>query len=88
MAQDDLLLLATDGITDASNPNGSGYGEKELPHTLQAYQDEQQLLETIYHEALQFSSSTLLEDDATLIKFGGQDNHSHPFIEKESCSRS
>ena len=68
MAQDDLLLLTTDGITDASNSDGSGYGERDLLHTLRVHQDKQQLLETIYREALQLSSSTLLEDDATLIK--------------------
>ncbi len=68
MAEGDRVLLMTDGITEACDKDGNGYGEEAILGTIYAHRDDPNLLETIYTESLHFSSSTLLDDDATLLE--------------------
>ncbi len=68
MAEGDRILLMTDGITEASDRNGNGYGEEAILGTIYAHRDDPNLLEAIYSESLRFSSSTLLDDDATILE--------------------
>ncbi len=68
MAEGDRLLLMTDGITEASGDDQSAYGEEAILDTIRAHTDDPGLLETIHAEALRYSSSTHLDDDATLLQ--------------------
>ena len=70
-ASGDLLILFTDGLTDARNPNGDFYGEDRLQKaiakgdthadTLAAYLDD---------DVLRFSVGRPYEDDLTLVILG------------------
>lgn len=68
MAEGDRILLLTDGITEACDKDGTGYGEEAILGTIYSHKDNPRILDMIYQEALEFSSSTALDDDATLLE--------------------
>jgi sigma-B regulation protein RsbU (phosphoserine phosphatase) len=67
MAEGDRLLLMTDGITEACDHHGNGYGEEAIVDAIYSHRDDPRILEMIYEGALGFSSSIALDDDATLL---------------------
>jgi phosphoserine phosphatase RsbU/P len=68
MKEGDRLVLMTDGITEACDADGIEFGGDALLDTLHAHTGELNLLETIYEEALRFSTSAPLDDDASLLE--------------------
>jgi sigma-B regulation protein RsbU (phosphoserine phosphatase) len=69
LAQDDCLIMYTDGITEARNSLGEMYGEERLAALATAVfpATAPQLLEAITNDLKKFSGNTSLEDDFTLV---------------------
>jgi sigma-B regulation protein RsbU (phosphoserine phosphatase) len=66
---DDLLLLYTDGITEAQDPDGEMFGRSRLCEILHASQGEspQAIIDIVLREVAAFTGTTTLEDDATMV---------------------
>jgi len=65
----DLLLLYTDGITEARDETGKFFGTEKLCAILgKTYNDPpEQIVETILREVTAFTRSTVLEDDISMV---------------------
>lgn len=65
----DTLILASDGITDASNTNGEFYDLARFTESIGRHSSESisECLKNIYSELRQFIGSDALNDDVTLI---------------------
>jgi len=65
--ENDVILLFTDGITEATNENGEMYGQERLEQALNHYADLPigKLLEKIVNEVKEFQEEQL--DDMTLV---------------------
>lgn len=68
-AQNDILLLYTDGLTEAENAEGEFFGEERLMQLLQRYADRpvDDITSIIYKEVYQFIGDGELLDDITLL---------------------
>jgi sigma-B regulation protein RsbU (phosphoserine phosphatase) len=64
----DLLVICTDGVTEAPNPHGEEYGEGRLAELIQGNRDlpVTELLAAIQASVREFSGATQA-DDITLI---------------------
>ena len=69
MLKDDILVLYTDGVTDAINPNGVPFGTERLYSVLRTNRDEssQVILESLRYEIEKFAASTPQYDDITVM---------------------
>jgi sigma-B regulation protein RsbU (phosphoserine phosphatase) len=69
LAPGDLLVLYTDGITEASNPQGEEFGRERLEATSLAAQSlpAAELVHSLRQEVERFCDSDLLTDDQTLV---------------------
>jgi sigma-B regulation protein RsbU (phosphoserine phosphatase) len=65
----DILLLYTDGVTEASSLDGELFGIERLAQILAANHEEslQDIIEHIYREVISFSDSRPLSDDVTMV---------------------
>jgi sigma-B regulation protein RsbU (phosphoserine phosphatase) len=65
----DILLLYTDGVTEASAENGEMFGIERLEQILATTHEEplQNIIEYIYREVLNFSGQKPLSDDITMV---------------------
>lgn len=65
----DILLLFTDGITEAANPEGDCFGESRLCALLDEYHAlaPQQIIENLLKQVRAFAGSQTLIDDVTLV---------------------
>lgn len=65
----DLLLLYTDGITEAENPDGDFFGEERLCDLLKMHASAppEQIIATLLSQAQLFSGSKNFNDDITLV---------------------
>lgn len=65
----DLLVLYTDGITEAFNTDGEPYGEERLIRLLHEYHDlnAQELLSQLLDDVNQFAGSSPPSDDLTVV---------------------
>ena len=65
--KDDLILLFTDGITEAENGNGEMYGQDRLDNALHQFADlpVSKILEKIMSEVNEFQKEQ--SDDMTLV---------------------
>lgn len=65
----DLMVMYTDGVTEASNLNGELFEEERLFYLIDKYKDldAQSLLEAIRHEVEEFSMGMPQQDDLTLM---------------------
>jgi serine phosphatase RsbU (regulator of sigma subunit) len=65
----DILILYTDGVTEATNAAGEEFAIERLAETLrQSFTDSaKQLLESIYCAVHAFRGTSVLEDDLTLV---------------------
>jgi serine phosphatase RsbU (regulator of sigma subunit) len=63
----DIVLLFTDGITEATNLNGEMFGQKRLEHAINQYADLQvaKIVEKIIKDVINFQEKQL--DDITLL---------------------
>ncbi|WP_442497376.1 PAS domain S-box protein [Methylobacter sp. sgz302048] len=71
LAQGDLILLYTDGITEAENIQGEFFGLKRVNDILIQYaeQSPQMIIEALLEQLKQFSQTESFEDDITLMIF-------------------
>lgn len=67
IADGDIVLLFTDGVTEATNKDGEMYGQERLEHALNQYADIPigRILEKIIEDVNQFQDEQL--DDITLV---------------------
>ena len=65
----DMLLLYTDGITEARNASGEFFGSERLCSILVKVSNEQpeQVVETIHREVTGFIGSPISEDDISMV---------------------
>jgi serine phosphatase RsbU (regulator of sigma subunit) len=85
IAAGDMILLYTDGLTEAMNANGKLFGLKRVEETicgggktggnseLSAFAEPQQLLDTMSHAVSEFVNGAEQSDDLTMlvIKYKG-----------------
>ncbi len=71
LSKDDMLILYTDGITEACNPALELYGDERLATTIRntSGANAQQLLETISRSVLEFENGMEQADDKTILVF-------------------
>jgi phosphoserine phosphatase RsbU/P len=65
----DMLVIYTDGITEAANETGEEYGRERLAKRVAAGIDltAKELINFIYQDVLEFSAKKCLDDDGTLF---------------------
>lgn len=65
----DILVLSTDGITEAMNPQGEQFGEERLNEVVLKNHDKSanQIIKNFSDELQKFSQSTNWRDDVTLV---------------------
>ena len=65
----DILLLYTDGITDALDPQGRYYGEKRLQDVVRSMREcsANAILEAVLTDLQRFTGGTPQQDDITLV---------------------
>ena len=69
MEPGDLLIMMSDGITEATSPAGADYDEKRLIQTIEANPDAsaQELIRAIFDDIDEFSGGVRPADDRTVI---------------------
>lgn len=69
LGPDDLLVLFTDGVSEALNAKGEMYGEERLIEYVRANRSLpcEKLVDSLVHEVHSFAGSTVLEDDYTVL---------------------
>lgn len=67
--KNDILLLYTDGIVEATNENFEFYGDEKLKNTLMKYKDKspKEICELIIQDVDIFSANGVYSDDRTLV---------------------
>jgi serine phosphatase RsbU (regulator of sigma subunit)/transposase-like protein len=65
----DVLLLYTDGVNEAKNPQGEQFEEERIIRFLEKFSDlpAKEILEKIYSEIMLFTGKTGQDDDITMI---------------------
>ncbi|MHC5089657.1 MAG: SpoIIE family protein phosphatase [Planctomycetota bacterium] len=65
----DILLVGTDGIWEAEDPNGKPYGKERLYDLIRKYQDNsaQEIVDVVVESVEDFCAPTAPADDVTLI---------------------
>ncbi|HKW97857.1 MAG TPA: SpoIIE family protein phosphatase [Bryobacteraceae bacterium] len=65
----DVLVIFSDGVTDAMNPQGDEFGEKRLAEVVTAHRAEPShcILEAVNHAIAEWAAGTPLPDDLTLL---------------------
>jgi sigma-B regulation protein RsbU (phosphoserine phosphatase) len=65
----DILLLYTDGITEATNPDKEMFGEDRLCSLLKAYHTlpPHQIIEALFKKLRSFAGDQVLTDDISLV---------------------
>jgi sigma-B regulation protein RsbU (phosphoserine phosphatase) len=65
----DVMLLFSDGVTDARNREGESFGEQRLVECLRANSalEPRELVEVVRKAAFDFSATTILKDDLTCL---------------------
>jgi len=71
LSQGDLILLYTDGLTEAENPEGEFFGLQRVSEILvqHSQQSPQAIIEILLEQLKQFRCSTSFNDDITLMVF-------------------
>lgn len=67
----DRFYAFTDGIVEASKPDGEEFGLERLIRCFEKHADEsvQEIQESVYHTVAQYTESTSQQDDITLLAF-------------------
>ncbi len=65
----DLLLLFTDGVSEAMSAEGREYGEERLEGVLTTYRDRtaQEILDAVHRDILEFARGAAQSDDITMM---------------------
>ncbi|MDD5321445.1 MAG: PAS domain S-box protein [Methylococcales bacterium] len=71
LAKGDLILLYTDGLTEAENPDGEFFGIERLSDILMKYaqQSPERIIDALLKHIKQFCQSESFNDDITLMVF-------------------
>jgi PAS domain S-box-containing protein len=71
LAKGDLILVYTDGLTEAENPDGEFFGLERVNETLVAHyqQSPQNIIEVLLKQLKEFSRKDKFNDDITLMVF-------------------
>ncbi len=71
LAKGDLILLYTDGLTEAENPDGEFFGIERLSDILMQYaqQSPERIIDALLKHIKQFCQSESFNDDITLMVF-------------------
>jgi phosphoserine phosphatase RsbU/P len=69
LSKGDLILMYTDGITEAFNNTGEQYGESRLHSVIKKflYLSSEEIVEEIMHDVEKFTSGAKVYDDMTLV---------------------
>ena len=69
MAENDILLFYTDGLTESRNTYNEMFGKDRIKKILrQSYaKDAQSIMEDIIDELSEFTKGTIRDDDITLV---------------------
>ena len=69
MHEGDILVLYSDGITEAQDKNGNFYGEERMLELIRKYQNEtpQILAYNIIENVQKYSAESSYNDDKTLV---------------------
>ncbi len=69
----DVLVVATDGFSEASNASGEMFGYERLLHLLEqiASLSAEEIASEMFHRILQFSEGQEQSDDQTIIVLKG-----------------
>jgi len=69
LAPGDVLVMATDGVTEAMNPAREEFGHERLRSAIQQHhtQSAGQLIQTIYREVRAFCGDVSQHDDITVV---------------------
>ena len=69
MKKGDILLLHTDGITDASNESGEMYGQQRIIRNLREHRarSPREICQFILEDVLKFNKLVEYSDDKTLV---------------------
>ncbi len=67
--RNDILVLYTDGLTEAANENGEEFGKQRLAEKILEGKDltARRMIDFVHQSALDFSQCTSLDDDGTLM---------------------
>ena len=65
----DFLVMYSDGVTEAANPDGEMFGEERLAEVVKSFSGEsaQELLETVVEAVRQFTAGYAQADDITVV---------------------
>jgi len=83
--ENDALLLYTDGVTEARNPDGEEFGEKRLATALMQAREESpaEIKKTIIHHIYTFFDGQNAYDDLTFIVIKAQSDEAERHFAKE-----
>jgi sigma-B regulation protein RsbU (phosphoserine phosphatase) len=65
----DVMILYTDGLTEAENPNREQFGDKRVRQTVQKHQNYnvQEICEALFNEMVRHVGKVEMDDDITLV---------------------
>ena len=66
----DIVVMFTDGVTEAMSPEEEEYGEERLLHVLEGVRGctAKEILDAIHNDVIDFTgSATALSDDLTMV---------------------
>lgn len=69
MKHNDILVLYTDGISEAQDKDGNQYGEQRICDTIRKYKDEtaKNIAYMIIEDVQKFSANSIYNDDKTIV---------------------
>lgn len=89
LTEDDTILLATDGLTEARNSRGELYGKDRLRRLLEDSRDEslQGLVSSLLKDVDRFAAGAPQTDDRTVLAFRTVSNNLQPLSEYVEVDR-
>ncbi|MEZ6852747.1 PP2C family protein-serine/threonine phosphatase [Halodesulfovibrio aestuarii] len=74
--QGDILVIATDGIWECTAPDGTMFGKERMKNIIEQSKElsSQQIIDTLYIAALNYTEQSSLEDDFTCIVIQRKEN--------------
>ncbi len=75
----DRLYVATDGIMEATNPDGEMFGLQRLKNTFENNTDCTQLFESVLRDVTDFCAGAAQSDDTTLLELWHKETVEYPY---------
>ena len=69
MQKDDVLILTSDGVTDAMDPQGQMYDEQRLIESIRRHAGEpiSECVKSLYRDISEFAGNAEVNDDITML---------------------